>query len=124
MIELLNIPGAYFNALLVCFFVVYFREYGFILNPLRALKSLKAFWPVLKASLFGFIPAVLVLIVAQRLAPNLSNTYQRAIPALGIFISAVLLHKHLLPQFKNRIFFNISVAVLIALQVALIATLF
>lgn len=121
LMELLGIPGAYFNAMLFCFFVALFQEDRPTLN---LVKSLKAFWPALKATLVGFLPAAVIASTILWFFPSLPDRYQVTVMLLGVFVSAVVLHRFLLNKFEKWVAFHLSAAALIALQVGLTAVLF
>lgn len=111
-----SIPGAYFNAVLICFFVNLFRQHGLVFNPVKAMKLI---WPVFKAMLLGFIPAAIASTVIQQLVPSLVNAPLLIVP-LGALVSAVLLHRMFLTEIGNTRNWNIAVAILAVVQIALL----
>ena len=113
-----SVPGAYFNAVLVCFFVNLFRQHGLVFNPVKAVKLI---WPVFKAMLLGFIPAAIASTVIQQLVPSLVNAPLLIAP-LGALVSAVLLHRMFLTEISNTRNWNIAIAILTLVQVVLVGS--
>lgn len=103
-----SIPGAYFNAVLVCFFVNLLRQNGLVLNPFKAAKLI---WPAFKSMLLGFVPAAILSSLIQWLIPSLSSA-SLIIAPLGALVSAILLHRFLLNDVSNSKPWNIAIAVL------------
>jgi len=118
-IFLSSVPGAYFNGILICFFVDLIRQHGFILSPWKVAKLT---WPILKSLLLGFVPAVLISQFIQYFtSPALSISL--ILGALGVFVSAVLLHRVLLTKVNKATNWNIAIVVLALIQLALLGFL-
>lgn len=115
---LFYIPGAYFNAVMICLFVKTLRRNGPIFNPLKAVKLL---WPLLqilvKALFFGLIPAVLLSTLVQYIAPSWSLV-ALAIILLGILFSAIFVHRVMLSDIVAPAKWNWIIVVLTLLQIA------
>jgi hypothetical protein len=111
-IFLASVPGAYFNAVLVCFFVNLFRLHGLVFNPTKALKLVL---PAFKTMLSGFVPAVILTTAIQMSTPSMTYGPLLLVP-LGILVSAVLLHRMLLAEISNTRNWNVAIAILALVQ--------
>jgi len=74
---LVSVPGAYFNAVLMCFFVNLYRQHGFVFNPVKAMKLIRS---AFKAMLLGVLPAVILSMVIQQLMPSLIHAPLLIVP--------------------------------------------
>lgn len=115
-----SVPGAYFNAVLLCFFVNLLRQNGLVLNPVKAAKLI---WPVFRSMLLGFVPAVLLSSIIQWLIPSLGNI-TLVLGPLGALVSAILLHRFLLGEVGNPRQWNIAIAILTGAMILLVWTSF
>ncbi|MEP3635909.1 MAG: hypothetical protein ABJN14_01440 [Paracoccaceae bacterium] len=114
------IPASFFNAALVCFFVLLFREYGLIFRPQIAFKALA---PVLRAVAFGVIPAAIIANLAVFLIPTISGRSD-FITLIGAMVSGILLYRNVMSRVHNRTAWNIAVVVLTLIMIAGGALLF
>ncbi len=108
-----SIPGAYFNAVLICFFSNLLRHHGLASNLINAIKLS---WPVLEAILAGYVPAVLISAIIQYFVPSLASVQYLLIP-LGVLISATLLRRTFLTENSKTKKWNIVIIILTLLQV-------
>ena len=112
-----SIPGAYFNAVLICYFVHLLRTHGLIFNPVRVVKLM---WPVLKAMLCGFVPAAIItaiLLNHQASSPNLALV----LGPLGALVSAIVLHRLLLRDISETRPWTMAIVILALVQTLLVA---
>ena len=100
---LTSLPGAYFNAVLVCYFVS-----GLFPKPMAAMKSE---WPFLRSVLAGFVPASFLSALIQWQLPTY-NGFAIFVVCVGVVVSAVLLHRSLLTEAKQPRRWNTAIAVL------------
>lgn len=115
-----SIPGAYFNAVLVCFFVNLLRQNGLVLNPFKAAKLI---WPAFKSMLLGIVPTAILSSLIQWLIPSLSSANLVIVP-LGALVSAILLHRVLLDNVSNPKLWNIAIAILVCAMFLFILAVF
>lgn len=114
---LFYIPGAYFNAVMICLFVKTLRQNGPIFSPLKAVKLL---WPLLKtlvkALLLGFIPALLLSKLLQHIAPSW-DLVALSIILLGVLFSAIFVHRIVLADVVTQAKWNWVIVTLTLLQI-------
>lgn len=110
-----NLPAMYFNGALICFFFVSTREHGFVLNPIEALRT---GWPFVKAVLSGFVPIALLGFLLQFLLSTAFPVFL-LFAGIGVLVSGVLLHRHLLSKVSSPSRLNTAIAVLMLAQGAL-----
>ncbi|MEL6684518.1 MAG: hypothetical protein AAFN63_18580 [Pseudomonadota bacterium] len=120
LLILTSLPGAYFNALLACFFVLLIKEQGLVVSPL---KFFGIFWPVLKPLLLGFFPAAVIGLLVLQLGPSQNIVYYTILISFGLFVSAALFHRYLLTKFHKMVVWHLLIMVLIFLQLALFSIL-
>lgn len=114
-----SLPGAYFNAVLICYFVHLLRTHGMTFDPLKVVKLM---WPVLKAMLFGFLPAAIVtaiLLNHQASSPNLALV----VGPLGALASAIVLHRLLLRDITDTRPWNKAIGILVLVQILFVAVM-
>ncbi|MEP6017841.1 MAG: hypothetical protein ABJ251_05060 [Paracoccaceae bacterium] len=109
------IPASFFNAVLVCFFVLLFREHGLTFQPQRAFKALA---PVLRAVAFGVLPAAIIGNLAAFLIPAVSR-YLDIILLIGILVSGILLYRNVMSRVHKHTAWNIAVLVMTLSFIAL-----
>lgn len=121
---LFYIPGAYFNAVMICLIVKTLRRNGPIFSPLKAMKLL---WPLLKtlvkALLWGFIPAVLISALVRHFAPS-GSWVSISIILLGILMSAIYVHRVVLTDVVEQAKWNWVIVILTLLQIAASGSVF
>lgn len=123
-LALLFIPGAYFNAVMICLFFKTLRRNGPIFNPLKAAKLLWfLFKLLLRALLFGFIPAVLISTLFRYIAPNWNLT-AISIILLGILFSAFLIHRVALTEVVAKTKWNWAIAIMTLFQITAFGSVF
>ena len=86
------------------------------------LKVVKLMWPVLKAMLFGFLPAAIVtaiLLNHQASSPNLALV----LGPLGALASAIVLHRLLLRDITDTRPWNKAIGILVLVQILFVAVL-
>ncbi|MEP1537380.1 MAG: hypothetical protein ABJQ34_15515 [Paracoccaceae bacterium] len=108
-------PASFFIAVLVCFFVLVFREYGLIFRPQRAFKALA---PLLRAVAFGVLPAAIIGNLAAFLIPAVLR-YLDIILLIGVLVSGILLYRNVMSRIQNRTAWNVAVLVMTLCMIAL-----
>ena len=115
-----SLPGVYFNAVLICFFVNLLCQNGVVLNPVKAVSLI---WPAFRSMLLGFVPAAILSSLIQQLIPS-PNIITIVIVWLGALVSAILLHRFLLGEVDSPRKWNIAIAILACAMILLLWTSF
>ncbi|WP_171207338.1 MULTISPECIES: hypothetical protein [unclassified Ruegeria] len=94
---LFSIPGVYFNAVLLTWFVETFRKNGLVFAPARGFKLMT---PVFKAFLFGVVPGA---VITNYLAfyTEKPHVYVSVPMVIGIVVSGIVLHRDLISHSEN-----------------------
>jgi hypothetical protein len=112
-----SLPGIYFNAILICWFTVYYQKNGMVSSSIKPMKSIR---PLLKAFAVGGLPGLVLSNILLFQLPKAGALIISTPALIGILISGILLHKDFLSNVGKKRTWNIRIALIIIVSTVLL----